>query len=372
VLQLVENEALNSTIAVHEQLVLTQKMATAQALALAGLTKKPRVGSGGAGTVAKRMTKANPNCQGIITAATAAAVGGDGAAAAAGGGGGVGNAPGASAAAAEAASQPAMLDMAPQMLHPSTAKHISPGFDMGLLSQAAAAAASDAVMLSRQQQQARRQGSSSSSMQGYHAGLGGMPQLGDLAGPQAMIAHQQQHHQQLLQQLQQQQQHLAGMTGDPACGWGPAAAPGGFLQQQAAGYAAAAGPPGGAMPVGMAQGPGAAAAAAAAAAGGLSGAPDQQQEAVRAMQLAALQGYLQVSPGPASKQYANRKQTACWMYANRLQTGCKQEANRLQGVGIGWGHAVVCIATDGLVQGAEACTACGTSTRRCDKRLVRL
>jgi len=67
-----ENEALNSTIAVHEQLVLTQKMATAQALALAGLTRKPRAGGGGgAGTAAKKMTKAHPSCHGIISAATA-------------------------------------------------------------------------------------------------------------------------------------------------------------------------------------------------------------------------------------------------------------------------------------------------------------
>jgi hypothetical protein len=284
---LIENEALNSTIAVHEQLVLTQKMATAQALALAGLTKKPRVGSGGAGTVAKRMTKANPNCQGIITAATAAAVGGANAAAAAAGGGvsGLGNAQGgsaAAAAAAAAASQPGMLELAPQIMHPSTAKHISPGFDIELLSQAAAAAASDAAMLAQQQRQQQRQGSSSN-MTGQTAGLGGMDQFGDLAGTQGMYAHQQQ--QQFLQQ--QQQQQLAGMAGDPGA-WGQQ--PGGFLQQQGMGVqqlggyaaAAAAGRPGGGMGMGLAPGPAAAADA------------DQQQEAVRAMQLAALQGYLQV------------------------------------------------------------------------------
>jgi hypothetical protein len=279
-LQLVENEALNSTIAVHEQLVLTQKMATAQALALAGLTKKPRVGSGGAGTVAKRMTKANPNCQGIITAATAASVGGAHAAAASGGSAGA--VPGASAAAAAAVSQPAMLDIAPQMLHPSTAKHISPGFDIGLLSQAAAVAASDAVMLARQQaqqaaatQQAQRQGSSSS--MGYHAGLAGMGQIGDLSA------------QGMNPQLQQQQHLAGGVAGDAAGPWGP----GRYLQQgvamqQVGGYAAA-GPPGGAMGVQMVAPAGGAGGA------GLAGGPEQQQEAVRAMQLAALQGYLQVS-----------------------------------------------------------------------------
>jgi hypothetical protein len=285
----VENEALNSTIAVHEQLVLTQKMATAQALALAGLTKKPRVGSGGAGTVAKRMTKANPNCQGIITAATAAAVGGASAAAASAvASGSAGGAPGGSG--AGAGGQPGMLDMAPQLLHPSTAKHISPGFDMGLLSQAAAAAASDAVMMARQQaqqaaavqqaQQAQRQGSSSS--MGYQAaGRAGMPHIHH-QGPQGMDLQQ------------QQQQHLAGMARDAAGGWGTGtAASAGFMQQglglqQGGGYPAAAGglPGGGGMQMQMAP--------AVDVRGGAPGGPDQQQEAVRAMQLAALQGYLQV------------------------------------------------------------------------------
>jgi hypothetical protein len=292
--QLVENEALNSTIAVHEQLVLTQKMATAQALALAGLTKKPRVGSGGAGTVAKRMTKANPNCQGIITAATAAAVGGASAAAASAAASG---STGGAAGMAAAGGQP---DMAPHALHPSTAKHISPGFDMGLLSQAAAAAASDAVMLSRQQaqqaaaaQQAQRQGSSGS--MGYQAaGLGGgMAQMGN-QGPRVMDLQQQQH----LQLQHQHQQHLAGMAGDAAGGWGTATpSSAGFMEQnlglqQGGGYSAAAAAaagcaPGGAMQVHVAP-------AAVGTRGGAPGGPEQQQEAVRAMQLAALQGYLQV------------------------------------------------------------------------------
>eukprot|EP00775_Hariotina_reticulata_P003193 gene3193-3471_t len=65
--QLLEDPELDQIIVMHEQLVLTQKMATAQALALAGVQKKPR----GGGAVARRGTKASKFSSGFISQAAA-------------------------------------------------------------------------------------------------------------------------------------------------------------------------------------------------------------------------------------------------------------------------------------------------------------
>lgn len=146
-----ENEALNATIAVHEQLVLTQKLATAQALALAGVTKKPRAGGGGgsgggAGTAAKKLTKANPASQGIITANPSAAAGSS-----------RNSGPAAAGMGMSVSGAPAAVVQSELLEDSSIAKHISANFDLALLQQAATSAATNAVLATAEQQRQQQQ-----------------------------------------------------------------------------------------------------------------------------------------------------------------------------------------------------------------------